>query len=280
MAGVYTNVLSGLNGAMESGTASAFNLTGKVAVVTGGNGGIGLAMATGLAKAGAEIAIWARNPEKNLKAVEALSAFGTKVRAYQVDVAVKSEQEAALIATVKDFGGIDIFVPNAGTTLRKKPEQYTTKEFESVMHTNLTAVFEGCNLVYPEMKRRGGGKIIMIGSMASNFGFGISAVYAASKGAIVQYAKSLASAWGKDNIQVNALLPGWIVTEITTQTRSIPGLVDMVLSRTPAGRWGKPDDFEGVATFLSSSASDFVTGAAIPIDGGFSSALFLVDLPE
>lgn len=280
MAGVYTNVLSGLNGAMELGTASAFNLTGKVAIVTGGNGGIGLAMATGLAKAGADVAIWARNPEKNLKAVEALSAFGAKVRAYKVDVAVKSEQEAALSATVNDFGGIDIFIANAGTTLRKRPEQYTTEEFESVMHTNLTAVFEGCNLVYPEMKRRGGGKIIMIGSMASNFGFGISSVYAASKGAIVQYAKSLASAWGRDNIQVNAVLPGWIVTEITTQTRSIPGVMEMVLSRTPAGRWGKPEDFEGVAAFLCSSASDFLTGAAIPVDGGFSSALFIVDLPE
>jgi 2-deoxy-D-gluconate 3-dehydrogenase len=130
------------------------------------------------------------------------------------------------------------------------------------------------------MKKRGGGKIITIGSMTSIFGFGITSAYSATKGAVVQLAKSLAVAWGADNIQVNAVLPGWVKTEMTTQSRSIPGLEQQVMQRTPANRWGTESDFEGVAAFLGSAASDFVTGIAIPVDGGFSGTLFIFDPPE
>jgi len=130
------------------------------------------------------------------------------------------------------------------------------------------------------MKKRGGGKIILIGSLTSVQGLGVASVYSATKGAVVQLGKSLAAAWGADNIQVNTILPGWIVTDMTSVTRAVPGLPEHVLSRTPARRWGTPADFAGIATYFASSASDFVTGTDIQIDGGFTSTLAIFDLPE
>ena len=141
--------------------------------------------------------------------------------------------------------------------------------------TNLTSVFTCCQAAYPEMKRRGGGKIVTIGSMTSIFGFNVAPAYAATKGAVVQLTRSLASAWAKDNIQVNSILPGWINTDLTRRAREVvPGLHENVISRTPADRWGDPDDLAGAAVFFSSRASDFVTGTALPVDGGFSSSMF------
>jgi 2-deoxy-D-gluconate 3-dehydrogenase len=175
--------------------------------------------------------------------------------------------------------GLDL-VAGAGINIRKRPEDFTPEEVNQVLRTNLAAVFDCTQLVYPSMKSRGGGKIILIGSMTSIFGFGISPIYSASKGAIVSLAKSLATAWGAENIQVNTILPGWIETDMTIQTLSLSGLTQSVIDRTPAGRWGVPQDFEGLTTFLASSASDFLTGTAIPLDGGFSSTLFLVDAIE
>ena len=140
-----------------------------------------------------------------------------------------------------------------------------------MLDTNLTGALVCCQAAYPHMQRQGGGKIINIGSMMAIFGAAYAAAYSASKGAIVQLSKSLATAWAKDNIQVNAVLPGWIDTELTRDARQqVPGLNERILNRTPAGRWGRPDDLAGIAVFLGGPASDFVTGAAIPIDGGFS----------
>src|SRR5437868_824700 len=136
---------------------------------------------------------------------------------------------------------------------------------------NLTGALVCCQAAYPHMQRQGGGKIINIGSMMAIFGAAYAAAYSASKGAIVQLSKSLATAWAKDNIQVNAVLPGWFDTELTRDARhQVPGLNERILNRTPAGRWGMPDDLAGVAVFLSGPASDFVTGATIAVDGGFS----------
>ena len=140
-----------------------------------------------------------------------------------------------------------------------------------MLETNLTSAFACCQAAYPEMQKAGGGKIINIGSMMSIFGAAFSAPYAASKGGIVQLSQSLACAWAKDNIQVNAILQGWIDTELTKTARKVvDGLHESVLTRTPAGRWGEWDDFAGIAVFLAGSGSDFVTGTAIPVDGGFS----------
>jgi 2-deoxy-D-gluconate 3-dehydrogenase len=144
-----------------------------------------------------------------------------------------------------------------------------------VLEANLTGVFACCQAVYPAMRQRGGGKIVTLGSMASLFGMGYSPAYAASKGGVVQLTRSLAMAWAGDNIQVNSILPGWIDTELTRAARaSVAGLNENVLRRTPAARWGQPTDLVGAAVFLCSRASDFVTGVALPVDGGFSSSIF------
>jgi len=255
------------------------SLKGKVAVVTGGNGGIGLGFATGLAQAGADIAIWARNIEKSEAAVKKLKSLGVNAKAFNVDVADKNQINQGMIDTEKEFGGVDILVANAGINIRKAPENYLPDEVDRIIKVNLTGVFDCCQAVYPSMKKRGGGKIITVGSLTSVFGFGIAPIYSATKGAVVQLTMSLANSWGRDNIQVNSVLPGWIKTELTEQTRSLPDFVNKVLDRTPAGRWGEPIDFAGIAKFLGSSDSDFITGVAIPVDGGFTSTLFLVDPP-
>ncbi len=259
---------------------SLFDLTGKTAVITGGNGGIGLGCARGLAKSGANIAIWARDNDKNAAATKELQALGVSACSYLVDVTSRQDIENAIAATVSDFGGVDILIANAGLNIRMRPEEYSEEIVDQIIDVNLKAVFTCSQLLYPELKKRGGGKIILIGSLTSVQGFGVAPIYSATKGAVVQLGKSLAAAWGADNIQVNTILPGWITTEMTSVTRAIPGLPEHILSRTPAGRWGSPGDFEGIANFFASTASDFVTGTSIQIDGGFTSTLALFDLPK
>jgi len=249
----------------------AFDLAGRVAIVTGGNGGIGLGMATGLAQAGAALLIAGRNAAKNAAAVKALEALGAQAAAVEADVTVQTACRALVETALERFGRLDILVNNAGINIRKQPQDYTLEEWKSVLDTNLTSAFLCSQAAYPAMLNAGGGKIINIGSMLSIFGAAFTGPYGASKGGIVQLSKSLACAWAKDNIQVNAVLPGWIDTELTRAARKdIPGLHERVLARTPAGRWGDPGDFAGIAMFLASSAADFVTGAAIPVDGGYS----------
>lgn len=248
-----------------------FDLSGRVAIVTGGNGGIGLGMARGLALAGARIVVAARNQEKSRAAVAELSRLGSEAVAISVDVADEASVAALVRAATDRWGRLDILVNNAGINIRKPAQQLGLDEWHRVLDTNLTSAFLCARAVYPVMKAGGSGKIINIGSIMSIFGAGFLPVYAASKGGIVQLTKALASGWARDNIQVNAVLPGWIDTELTQQARQqLPSLHETVLRRTPAGRWGVIDDMAGVAVFLASPASDFVTGAAIPVDGGYS----------
>jgi 2-dehydro-3-deoxy-D-gluconate 5-dehydrogenase len=252
-------------------TTKQFDLTGKVAIVTGGNGGIGLGMARGLAASGADIAIVARNEAKSEAAVAELRRHGVKAIAVTTDVSDQAAVSAMVERVQHELGRIDILVNNAGITVRKPPHVLSIEEWNSIIQTNLTSAFVCSQAVYPAMKAAGGGKIINIGSMMSIFGASFSPAYAASKGGIVQFTRSCACAWAADNIQANAILPGWIDTELTKGARQqIDGLHDKVLARTPAARWGAIDDFAGIAVFLSSAASDFVTGTAIPVDGGFS----------
>jgi 2-deoxy-D-gluconate 3-dehydrogenase len=249
-----------------------FDLKGKVALVTGGNGGIGLGIARGLAQAGADVAIAGRNAAKN---AAALKAIGGKAIALVADVNDSAQVQRMVADTVKAFGGLDILVANAGINIRKQPQDYSGAEWHSIVDTNLTSVFQCCQAAYPEMQRRGAGKIVTIGSMTSIFGFDVGPVYAATKGAVVQLTKSLAAAWAKDNIQVNSILPGFIDTELTQNLRrNFPGAHERVVARTPARRWGDPADLAGTAVFFCSRASDFVTGTALPVDGGFSSSMF------
>jgi 2-dehydro-3-deoxy-D-gluconate 5-dehydrogenase len=252
-----------------------FDLRGKVAIVTGGNGGIGLGIARGLAEAGADVAIAGRNDNKIAAALTDLSTLGGGTLGVRADVTDTAQVKRMVDETVERFGGVDILVANAGTNIRKAPESYSLGEWHQIVDLNLTSVFDCCQAVYPHMQQRGGGKIVTIGSMTSIFGFDMASIYAATKGAVVQMTRSLASAWAKDNIQVNSILPGWINTDLTINARkNIPDLHDRVVGRTPARRWGDPEDLAGAAVFLCSPASNFVTGTALPVDGGFSSSMF------
>ena len=248
-----------------------FDISGKVAVVTGGNGGIGLGMAKGLAGAGAIVVVAGRDAAKNADAVKQLQAIGAKASAIPVDVLKEDSCRALIADTMKAHGRLDILVNNAGMSIRKQPEELALAEWHTVLDSNLTSAFLCSNAAFPAMKKSGAGKIINIGSMMSIFGAPFATAYAASKGGMVQMTRSMATAWARDNIQVNAILPGWIDTALTRRAREqVTGLHDSVLKRTPAGRWGVPDDFAGIAVFLAASASDFVTGAAITVDGGYS----------
>ena len=251
--------------------AAVFDLKGKVAIVTGGNGGIGLGMARGLADAGARVVIAARNATKSAAAVKALEGRGGQALALETDVADERSVARLVDTTRERWGRLDILVNNAGINIRKPVHELEPDEWRRVLDTNLTSAYLCSRAAYAAFKAVGGGKVINIGSMMSLFGASFAPAYGASKGGIVQLTRSMAVAWARDNIQVNAVLPGWIDTELTQNARrEVSGLHDSVLRRTPAGRWGGIDDMAGVAVFLASAASDFVTGTAIPVDGGYS----------
>jgi len=250
---------------------SLFDLKGRVALVTGGNGGIGLGMARGLAGAGAAVAVAGRNRAKSEAAAAELAGLGVKTAVIEVDVTDEAQCNRMVEETVAQLGRLDILVANAGINIRKAPQEYELAEWRQVIDTNLTSVFACAQAAYPVMKAAGGGKIVTIGSMLSIFGAAFAAAYGASKGGVVQLTRALATSWAKDNIQVNAVLPGWIDTDLTRAAREqVRGLNSLVLMRTPVGRWGVPEDMAGIAVFLASPASDFITGTAIPVDGGYS----------
>jgi 2-deoxy-D-gluconate 3-dehydrogenase len=245
-----------------------FDLSGRTALVTGGNGGIGLGMAQGLAAAGARVAIAARDAAK---AEAALTTLGPDAIFVPADLSSRAACVATVDAAARRLGRLDILVNNAGTANRKRPEALSEDEWHALLDLNLSATFFCCQAAHPHMQAAGGGKIVNIGSMMSLFGAPFAAAYGASKGGVVQLTRSLASAWAVDAIQVNAILPGWIDTDLTVGARAqVEGLDAAVLRRTPAGRWGRPEDLAGLAVFLAARASDFVTGTAIPVDGGYS----------
>ena len=247
-----------------------FDLSGKVAIVTGGNGGI----VRGLAEAGASVAIVGRNVAKSQAAADSLAGeAGLDVFPLTADVSQEAEVEAVLHAVIDRAGRIDILVNNAGINIRKPPQDLTLDEWHRVININLTGPFLMSRGIYPHLIAAGGGKIINVGSINSVFGSPYGSAYSASKGGLVQLTKSHALAWARDNIQVNAILPGWFDTEMTEAARAqVPGLNDRVLARVPVARWAEPRDIAGTAVWLASPASDFVTGTAIPVDGGFSAA--------
>jgi 2-dehydro-3-deoxy-D-gluconate 5-dehydrogenase len=248
-----------------------FDLQKRVAFITGGNGGIGLGMAKGLAAAGATVVIAGRNKTKAQSALSELHSLGAQAEFVELDILNEPSCQQAIQRAVERFGRLDILVNNAGTTVRAQPQDLTAQDWHLVMNTNLTGAFLCSQAAYPHMARAGAGKIINIGSMMSVFASSYATPYAASKGGIVQMARAMAVAWAKDNIQVNTILPGWVDTDLTQKARDqVQGLHEKVLARTPAQRWGKPDDFAGIAVFLAAPASDFITGATIAVDGGYS----------
>jgi 2-deoxy-D-gluconate 3-dehydrogenase len=263
---------NGRSSSMRETMKEMFGLEGKVALVTGGNGGIGKGVARGLAGAGANIVIGARNEAKTADAAAEIKGdFSVEVIGIKVDVRQEGEIYEMVKQALDTFGGIDILVSNAGIAIHKLPQDMSIAEWDENIEINLRSFFVAAKAVYPTMKRAGGGKIISIGSLTSIFGVGALPAYGASKGGILQLTRSLAVAWAGDNIQVNCILPGWINTDLSAGgKRDIPLLEERVKARTPADRWGDPVDLAGTAVFLASPASDFVTGLAIPVDGGYA----------
>ena len=249
-----------------------FDLHGRTALITGGNGGIGLGIAKGFAESGANIAIAGRNTTKTEEVVANFRERNTSAIGIEVDVADQESVQDMIGNTLEAFGRIDILVNNAGIGIRNLPHEYPLEDWNKVIDINLTGAFLCSKAVYPNMKTRGSGKIINIGSMTSIFGLDWAVAYASSKGGIVQLTKTLAVSWAKDGIQANSILPGWIHPDLTQAIKdNFQNRYDHILSRIPEGRWGEPSDLSGTAVFLASDASNYVTGVSIPVDGGYTS---------
>jgi 2-deoxy-D-gluconate 3-dehydrogenase len=248
---------------------SLFDLSGRVAVVTGGNGGIGRGIALGLAQAGAAVAVLARNEEKNQRVMVELQALGIPALAVRVDVAVRGQLQPALEKVEQTLGPVDILVNNAGIVTVKGILDHTPGDWDQLIETNLNACFLLSKLAAQSMVERRLGKIINITSEYALFGSAMVPSYSASKGALTQLTKSMAIELAPFNIQVNAIAPGWIETDMTEPVKTMPWYQD-IIARTPAGRFGSPDELAGTAVFLASRASDFVTGASIFVDGGYA----------
>ena len=251
-------------------TTKLFDLSGKVAVITGGNGGIGRSIAIGLAEAGASIAIFGRNEEKNKNTLLELKKIGIPAMALRVDITNRAELEPAVKKVERELGNISILVNNAGiVSLSGGVLNESEEDWDGVIETQLNAVFLLSKLVAKSMVDNKRGKIINIGSMYSFFGSGLIPSYSAAKGAVIQLTKSMAVELAPHNIQVNAIAPGWFETDMTLPVKSMP-LNDEIILRTPAGRWGQPEELAGTAVFLASKASNFVTGETIRVDGGYA----------
>lgn len=247
-----------------------FDLTGKVALVTGATHGLGMAMANGLGAAGAHLVINGNSSQKKIDdAVSAYANTGYEASGYRFNVTSEQEVESAIEKIESDVGPIDILVNNAGIIRRVPLLEMPVEEWELVVKTDLTSAFIVSKAVVGRMVNRGSGKVINICSMMSELGRDSVGAYAAAKGGLKMLTRNMATEWARHNIQVNAIGPGYFATEQTKPIR-VDGhpVNDFIVSRTPAGRWGDPDDLQGAAVFLASSASDFVNGQVIYVDGG------------
>ncbi len=254
---------------------AAFDLKGKVALITGGNGGIGLGMAEALAEAGADVCIWGTNEEKNLAASKQLAKHGTRVLALRCDVSDEAAVERALVDTLARFGRIDGCFANAGVMgVRRKFHELTSAEWSDVLDVNLDGLFytlRGAARHMVERSERGdrGGRLIGISSLGALCGMARSEAYAASKGAVISLMQALAVEYARHGITANSILPGYIETAMTTAAYENKKFADALLPRIPLRRWGKPTDFGGLAIYLMSDASAYHTGDKFLIDGGF-----------
>jgi 2-dehydro-3-deoxy-D-gluconate 5-dehydrogenase len=246
-----------------------FDLTGKVAVVTGGNGGIGRGIALGFAEAGASIAILARNQEKSAAVVEEVKRHNVPVAAIALDVTNRASLRPAMEEVEAKLGPVDILVNNAGIAVQQGTLKLPAEDWDRVMETNLNSVFLLSQIAAQSMVARKRGKIINIASEYSRFGSGAVPSYSAAKGGLVQLTKSMAIELARRNVQVNALVPGWIWSDMTIGVKGTP-FYDEIITRTPAGRFGNPEEMAGAAIFLASEASNFVTGEVVFVDGGFA----------
>jgi 2-deoxy-D-gluconate 3-dehydrogenase len=254
-------------------SAKAFDLSGKVAAVTGGNRGLGRAIAIGLAEAGASVAILARDESKNASALAALKATGAKAFSRRLDLMKRADLRPAMNDVERELGPIDILVNNAAVAILKGVLDQSEEEWDQVIETNLNGCFLLSKYAAQSMVKRKRGKIINVSSVGGNFGTPIFPSYAVAKGGLQQLTRCLALELAPHNIQVNSLLPGWFTTDMTDWIRNDPVYAEVLkemLQRTPRGRFGEPEELAGAAVFLASSASDAMTGAELVIDGGFS----------
>ena len=248
------------------------SLKNKVVLITGGAQGIGESIVEQFIKQKSKVAFLDIDEKAAENLVNKISLEYKQTPLFiKCDLKDIDELKSSISLVRERLGGISVLVNNAGTNIRKRPEEYELQEWKSIIDTNLISMFTCSKACFKHFKAVDSGKIINIGSMHSLFGAPLGSAYSASKGGVVQLTKSLANAWAKDNIQVNAVLPGYIDTTLTRQARiDIPELQARVEERTPVGRWGEPDDLGGIAVFLSSDGSNYVSGTAIPVDGGYS----------
>ena len=247
-----------------------FDIRGKVALVTGASKGLGKAMAMGLAKAGADLALCARSLDELEKSRAEAGGRGVTAKAYRMDVLARASIREAVDSIVRDFGRIDILVNNAGVNVRKPVTQLAEEEWDLVLDTNLKGYFLVAQAVAPHMIARGKGKIINIASIMGTVALDNLVAYASSKGGVVQMTKVMAIEWAKHNIHVNAIGPTYFETPLVAALRDDPERFRFINERTPMGRWGQPEELEGTVIFLASRASDFVTGQTIYVDGGWT----------
>lgn len=246
-----------------------FDLTGKRALITGGTHGLGMSMAKGLATAGAELIINGHSPDKMEAALKEYTKAGFKAKGYLFDVTNDEEVKQSIDKIEKEVGPVDILINNAGIIKRIPIVEMSAADFRQVIDVDLVAPFIVSKYVGQYMIQRKAGKIINICSMMSELGRNTVSAYAAAKGGLKMLTKNMATEWAKYNVQVNGIGPGYFATEQTAPIR-IDGhpFNEFIISRTPAGRWGDPDDLMGTTVFLSSKASDFINGQIIYVDGG------------
>lgn len=257
-------------------TKGLFDLTGKVALVTGGNGGIGLGMARGLAMHGASVIIWGNKPEKNERAVAQLREFGGEVRSRQVDVSSETAVQEGIAAIIEEFGWIDQAIANAGIGIpRKDMFDISAADFRKLCSVNVEGVFftlreAARHMIRQNEQGRRGGSLVAIGSTSSIHGAARNEHYGASKGAVESLARAMAVELGPKGIRVNAILPGWTRSDLTERLQTWDKFNDNVISRAPVGRWASGDDFSAIAVYLASDHSSFHIGDTIVIDGGYT----------
>ncbi|MFW6266776.1 MAG: 3-oxoacyl-ACP reductase FabG [Halanaerobium sp.] len=247
-----------------------FDLTGKKALVTGGSRGLGRAMAEALLEAGAEVIITGVS-DRVLETAAEMQENGYPVSGLSFDLSKREEIKKSFKEVMAEFEGqLDILVNNAGIQRRNKAENFSEKDWDDVLEVNLNSVFILSQLAAKEMLKNDGGKIINIASLLSFFGGYTVPAYAASKGGVAQLTKALANEWTAEGINVNAIAPGYMDTDMNTALVNNPERNELIMSRIPAGRWGKPEDMKGIVIFLASEASNYLSGAVIPVDGGYS----------
>ncbi len=252
-----------------------FDLTGKAALVTGGNGGIGLGMAEGLAASGADVEIWGLNETKNAKAAEALKVYGKRVSVRRVDVSKEDEVVAGMKAAIETLGRLDTVVANAGIGGSAPITELTTELFRKVHGVNEEGVFWTFREATKHMIERAkagdpGGSLVAVASTAGIEGAARNAAYGASKGAVLSMVRALAVELARYGIRANSIAPGWIATEMTQGMQDNTVFTEKVMPRVPARRWGQPEDFSGIAIYLASDASAYHTGETFVIDGGYT----------